>query len=111
MTQETRTSAAQELYEGLALSMLSDPEVTRSTMMGFPCLRIGGQFFACQHRENKHLVVKLPAARVAELVASGHGVAFAPSGRTFREWVELPEADAALWAQVMLEAREFVAGR
>jgi hypothetical protein len=83
--------------------------VTRSTMMGFPCLRINGGFFATFDRRNGHTVVKLPAERVAELVATGAALPFAPAGRTFREWAAIPPSDSESWPGLVEEALSFVA--
>ena len=77
-------------------------------MMGFPCMRSDGEFFASLDRSSLHLVVKLPAARVAELIASGEGLVFAPSNRPFREWVAIPRPEEAIWAGLLDEARAFV---
>jgi hypothetical protein len=81
--------------------------VTRSTMMGFPCLRVAGQFFAAFDRRTQHLVVKLPAARVAGLIETGSGAPFAPSGRRFREWVAVPPEAHAGWRAILEEALTF----
>ena len=86
-----------------------DGEVERGTMMGFACLRRSGNFFACLDREGTSLIVKLPAARVNELVERGHGLAFAPAGRVFREWVEIPPARAGTWPSLVGEALAFAA--
>ena len=83
--------------------------VTRSTMMGFPCLRIHGGFFATFDRRNGQAVVKLPAERVADLVATGAALPFAPAGRTFREWAAIPPSDAESWPGLVEEALSFVA--
>jgi hypothetical protein len=57
------------------------------------------------------LVVKLPHARVAELIASGAGEPFdAGKGRPMREWVALTEADGATWLALSEEALAFVSG-
>ena len=69
--------------------------VTRSTMMGLPCLRIDGQFFASFDRRTGDLLVKLPEARVDQLVAAGRADSFAPAGRRFREWAAIPRIAAA----------------
>jgi hypothetical protein len=95
------------LFWELAEELLVEPTVTRSTMMGYPCLRAGGSFFACLERTTAHLIVKLPAPRVAEMIASGQGLPFAPNGRTFREWVAFPIADPDQWRGRLSEAREF----
>ena len=76
--------------------------------MGFPCLRVEGQFFAtCDHRTG-NLIVKLPRARVQELIDFGVGQAFAPAGRVFREWVLVAERDDQQWSALIAEARSFV---
>ena len=51
--------ARERLFWALAKPLLDEPPVTRSTMMGFPCLRFEGRFFASIDRESKDLVVKL----------------------------------------------------
>jgi len=102
-----------EYFWQVAETFLDDPETERGTMMGFPCLRQGGQFFASVHPETGDLIVKVRADRVQELMDQGIGKAFAPNGRTFREWVIIPKPEAssasALWSELLTEARQFVA--
>ena len=69
-------------------------------MMGFPCLRTQGDFFASLDRRSGDLVLKLPAERVTELVDQGAARAFAPSGRVFKEWAAFTEPDEATWRSV-----------
>ena len=64
-------------------------------MMGFPCLRVDGKFFASTDRATGDLLVKLPEARVDELVDTGRAESFAPAGRRFREWAAIPCAQVA----------------
>ena len=92
----------------LAAPRLAAGGVTRSTMMGLPCLRVHGQFFASLDRKTQHLLVKLPRSRVAALVAEGRGLPFAPAGRTFREWVAVPPAASESWNALLVEAQAFV---
>lgn len=94
----------------LAQQLLAEPGVTKSTMMGYPCLRANGAFFACVEPATGHLIVKLPAHRVSELAATGHALPFAPNGRTFREWAAFPVADPAEWRALLTEARGFASG-
>lgn len=54
------------------------------------------------------VVVKLPRARVEELIASGVGQPFAPAGRVFREWVSVPEPDRDQWHALLREGVTFV---
>ena len=102
-------SDARTLYEVLTDDLLYDPAVGRSTMMGYPCVRRAGRFFASFETRAGALVVKLPRERVAELIADGTGEPFAPSGRVFREWVTIPEPDLGMWKQLLAEARDFAA--
>ena len=57
--------------------MLAQPGVTRSTMMGLPCLRIDGRFFGSFDRRTGDLLVKLPAALVDQLVGARRAHSFA----------------------------------
>ena len=103
-------SRRETLFWKLADALLTQPAITRSTMMGYPCLRVNGRFFACVERTSGNLIVKLPAARINALVSSGLAVPFAPNGRVFREWLASPIPDEGEWAALLDEARAFVAG-
>jgi len=102
--------ARETLFWDLAQQLLAEPGVTMSTMMGYPCLRANGAFFACVERATGNLIVKLPAHRVSELAATGQALPFAPNGRTFREWAAFPVADPAEWRALLTEARAFASG-
>jgi TfoX N-terminal domain len=102
-------SDARTMYDELTDDLLYDPAVGRSTMMGYPCVRRAGRFFASFDTRAEALVVKLSRERVAELVADGTGEPFAPNGRVFREWVTIPEPDPKVWERVLAEARDFAA--
>jgi hypothetical protein len=99
----------EELFWDLAEPLYEDAAVSRSTMMGLPCLRLGGQFFASLDRRSGALLVKLSADRVGALISAGHGESFAPAGRVFREWVAIPEADRRRWRRLLAEARDHAA--
>jgi hypothetical protein len=83
----------------IANDLLERPGVTRSTMMGYPCLRFRGDFFATWDPHRQRLVVKLDGAKVTALIDSGRGEPFAPSGRPFREWVAIPAVRRRSWAR------------
>jgi TfoX/Sxy family transcriptional regulator of competence genes len=102
-------SDARTLYDELTDDLLYDPAVGRSTMMGYPCVRRAGRFFASFDPRLDALVVKLPRERVVALIAEGSGEPFNPNGRVFREWVTLPDPDPDLWEQLLAEARDFAA--
>ncbi|MFI7063844.1 hypothetical protein ACIBL3_22850 [Kribbella sp. NPDC050124] len=94
-------------YDELTDDLLYDPAIGRSTMMGYPCIRLAGRFLASYDEKSGRLVVKLPAARVAELVADGTGQEFAPAGKVFREWVALGPAERDRWQTLLAEAVAF----
>jgi hypothetical protein len=98
------------LFWDLAEEHYADPAVTRSTMMGHPCLRVDGAFFASLRPTTGELIVKLPRDRVAAMVADGRGAPFAPNGRVFREWVAVRAVDEDRWRELLVEAKAFVAG-
>jgi hypothetical protein len=77
-------------------------------MMGFPCLRVRGRFFASTDRANGNLLVKLPEDRVDALVAGGRAEPFAPAGRRFREWAAVPHSRSRTWKKLLDEAHDFV---
>ena len=71
--------------------------------------RVRGRIFAMLMYGE--LVVKLPAGRVADLIASEVGRPFgARKGRPMREWVSVPAVDPDLWPALVAEAHAFVAG-
>jgi hypothetical protein len=98
---------AEELFWDLVEPLYADPAVRRSTMMGLPCVRLGGRFFASLDRRTGALLVKLPEQRVGQLIAAGHGQHFAPAGRVFREWAAIPRPDRRRWRSLLAEARDY----
>ncbi len=104
------TTRGHELFSEIAARWRALPGVERSTMMGFPCLRAGGKFFACVDREGAHLLVKLPATRVEAAIAAGRGTAFAPNGRVFREWLAVGLEQSPRWDEHVRDAHAFVTG-
>jgi uncharacterized protein YndB with AHSA1/START domain len=98
-------------FWALAQALLNANTVTRSTMMGLPCLRVDGRFFASFDPRTNALVVKLPAARVDQLIESGQAEPFAPAGRRFREWAAIDPSRSAVWPSFLDEALAFVAAQ
>ncbi len=99
---------ASAFFWATAEPLMSRPDVNEGTLMGFPCLRVDGGFFAtCDHRSGD-LIVKLSRDRVQEVIDQGEGEPFAPAGRVFKEWVSVSRRDAAQWRKLMGEALRFV---
>ncbi len=98
------------LFWSLADDWLMTDEVQKGTMMGFPCLRVDGKFFASLHKDNDDLIIKLPKDRVAELIESNNAESFAPNGRTFKEWARILTLNEDKWRIYLDEARAFVEG-
>ncbi|MFT4582403.1 MAG: hypothetical protein ACI915_000434 [Gammaproteobacteria bacterium] len=98
-----------QFYWAIAKDFLSRESVDRGSLMGFPCLRVRGDFFGgCEHRSGD-LIVKPPKARVTELIDLGRGEAFAPAGRVFKEWVLVGRRNKKSWITLIEESMNFVA--
>lgn len=98
---------AQERWVELATHWCGQEGVAPGTMMGFPCVRFQGGFMACMHKDGSHLILKLSADRVGELVAEGLGENFSPAGRVFREWLAVPVDLEHTFDERMVEAYAF----
>jgi hypothetical protein len=111
MSARAPSSSGEERFWKLADPLLTQAGVTRSTMMGFPCLRLAGDFFASCDRRTGHLVIKLNEARATALIDAGRAEPFAPNGRPFREWVSIPQRFARSWSGLLDEALRYSAER
>ena len=96
----------------LAEPHLASGRLIEGTMMGHQCLRTAATngFVATVTRSTGNVVVKLPTRRVVELIDRGVGRPFAPAGKVFREWIELPVVDEATWEALLAESIVFVDG-
>ena len=74
---------------------------------GSSALKINGSIFAMLSRDE--LVVKLPKARVNELLSEGAGGPFdAGKGSPMKEWVVVADSDLNTWRALAEEALAFV---
>jgi hypothetical protein len=100
-----------DFFWEVSAAALTRSDVATGTMMGFPCLRVSGAFFAsCDHRTGD-LIVKLPQHQVQQLIAAGTGKPFAPAGRTFREWVQVSDRDPHTWTELIDQALAFASSQ
>jgi len=98
-----------EIFDRLSQQLLDEhPEDHRGRMLSSPGLTTAGRFYAFVTGHD--LVVKLPAGRVAELIATGAGRPCAPARRgPMREWVRLAPDGEDDCGAYLHEARAFLA--
>lgn len=94
-------------------ALLHIPGVKAGKAFGHPAYKINGRIFALAGERG--IVLKLPEARVRELVASSAALLpFGPAaGIVWREWLLVAPENEALfqhYAQLLDEAIQFVAG-
>lgn len=103
-------------WEALVATILAEGSATYGNesgaqrAFGSTSLKTNGKIFAMLVKDR--LVVKLPARRVAELVADGTGERFDPGhGRIQREWLSVRGDDPREWGALAEESEAFVARR
>lgn len=83
--------------------------VDRVMMFGFDCLRISGKVFAKMHEGQ--VVVKLPAKRIASLIAVDSLHPYdRGGGRWMKEWAVVESLNVREIIPLLAEARAFTAG-
>lgn len=102
-------AAGEQQFWDLAGPLLARDDTEEGTLMNSRCLRVQGDFVAMVAPSGQ-MVVKLPAARVQELVDQGVGEPFAPAKRVFKEWLAVVGTDEARWRDLLHEAHAFVRG-
>jgi TfoX/Sxy family transcriptional regulator of competence genes len=106
---------ATERFAELVEQFVDNPAVVlsdqgRGRRFGSSALKVDGSIFAMLTRD--HLVVKLPRARVSELIADGTGAPFT-GGQTapMKEWLTVTTDEASTWLALTHEALAFVSER
>jgi hypothetical protein len=98
-------------FQQLARAFEADPAVTLGSMskkgFGRNALYVREKIFAMLTPDGR-LVLKLPAATVSTLIASGHGTAFQMSSRTMKEWITLHPAKPSSVLTLARQAKAFV---
>jgi hypothetical protein len=86
-------------YDALADEMKATSPATTGAMFGMPCLKAGGKAFAGFYQGA--MVFKLTGAEHASALALSGARLFDPmGGRPMKQWVEVPHAHAARWAEL-----------
>lgn len=81
--------------------------VAEGSMMGSDCIRVNGDFAAMIHSKTGDLIVKLAAGDVMSEIEAGIGLAFAPNGRVFKEWLHVTSCDDDSWQRLLEKAVDF----
>lgn len=97
-----------KVFEASAGKLLEEhPGDERGRMLHSPGLKTAGKFYAFVTGED--LIVKLPAARVTELIATRVGRLCEPrQGRPMKQWVRLTPASEDVCTAYLVEARESI---
>jgi hypothetical protein len=99
-------------FDAVVDALISEPGIIppgQTSGFGAGSLRVNKKIFAMCVRG--HLVLKLPKARVDELVAAGQGVNFdANKGTPMKEWLTLATDSPLDWLELAREALVFVRG-
>jgi hypothetical protein len=109
-------SGAQQYYADLVAHFAREPDVTPPSApsngkktFGSATLRVNGRIFAMLVDDD--LVLKLPRARVAALLAAGEAGPFdGGKGKPMQEWLRLPPTRQDQWLPLAEEALAFVRG-
>ncbi|HET7475608.1 MAG TPA: hypothetical protein VFJ97_06230 [Dermatophilaceae bacterium] len=94
------------MFEEVCARQLQHPGVTMGRALSQPGLMTGGKLFAFLLPDGR-FVVKVPAARMAELVATGVGAPMTMGRRTMRQWVAVAGREPE-WDGLADEARLYV---
>ena len=109
----TRENAADDpRFARVVAAVAGKRDVTRESRQGFGsgALKVNGKIFAMM-TPRAEFVVKIPKARIDELVKDGIGKRFEPGpGRIMKEWLAL-DARPQLWVALAREAYRFVKGQ
>ncbi|QFY10552.1 hypothetical protein GBF35_31600 [Nonomuraea phyllanthi] len=102
-------ATAQELFDDLIMEHLARPEVSMGRMFHSEGLKVNGKIYAFLSKDRR-VVLKVPAARAAELVEEGTAEAMVMGARRMREWVALRAPDETVWRRLLSEAATYVGG-
>jgi hypothetical protein len=98
----------EDAFDGIRLDLAAEDGVDEGRMFQSEGLTYRGRFFAALRPDGETMLVKLPEARVAELVADGTARPFTVGERgPMREWALVPPAAAELWSALATEAIAF----
>jgi hypothetical protein len=99
---------AQARYDEICDDIVArNPGTQLSQMMGMPCVKADGKLIAGWVASEEAMVFKLPDEKIHATALGLEGAhLYDPggTGRPFREWVVVPAAHTAEWAQLAEQA-------
>ncbi|MFE1664816.1 hypothetical protein [Microbacterium sp. P02] len=107
MKDEEGSARAHAIFDPIAAEYVTRPDVDIGPMFGSEGLRVRGKIFAFVGYLSS-LVVKVPAARADEIVASGVAERMVMREREVREWLLVDRAEREHWAPLIAEAFAYV---
>jgi len=105
-------TTADARFAAVVAALAGKRDVTRESRQGFGsgALKVNGKIFAMMTPRDE-FVVKIPKARVDELVNDGIGERFEPGpGRIMKEWLAL-DGHPERWIDLAKEGYQFVKGQ
>jgi len=98
----------EEAFDDVRLDFAAEDGVDEGRMFQSEGLTYRGKFFAAMRPDGETMLVKLPEARVAELIADGTALPFTAGERgPMREWALVPPAGIERWSALAAEAIAF----
>jgi hypothetical protein len=102
-----KTDRAIDLFAAVAAHHRLKWAPSAASKFGTNALRIKGKIFAALTHKHR-LLLKLPPARVAELLATGRAKRMQSGSRVMRGWITLAPDNQREWISLSEEARAFV---
>ncbi|MBO1738921.1 hypothetical protein [Leifsonia sp. TF02-11] len=108
-------TSVRERFDDIVAALAGLPGVTPpasggSRRFGSDALRVNGSIF-CMIASGERFVVKLPAPRVDELLATSTGEPFRTGTKSaMRDWLVVTDSAPGLWESLAREAYAFVSG-
>jgi len=99
---------AEDAFDDIRLDFAAEAGVAEGRMFRTEGLTYHGKFFVALSHDKETMLVKLPEARVSELLADSSGLPFVTGDRApMREWALIPLTLADRWSAIAAEAFAF----
>ena len=96
-----------KVYDELKKHFAMVKDVTVLSGTGAQGIKFKGKMFAMFTKG--HILVKLPPARVNELIATGEGLPYdVGTGKPMKNWVNISETRKESWVKYCEEAKDFL---